>query len=291
MPKGLTQNEVKEYLKTIGFKLIGEYEGFNKNMTIKCNHGHIFENSLKNIKKTPKCPICKKIERELEIKQNLEKNGFTLIKYYTEGKHTVVELMCEHGHINKMNYDNVLKGNKCKVCQHKVLPSIDFIKNFINSEGYELLSDKVIDTTSKISIKCSLGHIYETNWNKFYYGRRCPYCANNKYSKGENKISEILNILNIEFYQQYKFKECKNINMLPFDFYLPQYNICIEYDGIQHFEPIERFGGKEEFSRTKIRDNIKTQYCKDNNIKLIRIPYWDFDNIEMILKNNFNNSK
>ena len=63
--------------------------------------------------------------------------------------------------------------------------------------------------------------------------------------------------------------------------------VCIEYDGIQHFEPIERFGGKEEFSRTKIRDNIKTQYCKDNNIKLIRIPYWDFDNIEMILKKQF----
>ena len=82
--------------------------------------------------------------------------------------------------------------------------------------------------------------------------------------------------------KEYRINECRNILPLPFDFYLPDYNICIEVDGMQHYEPAT-FGGisKEKaidnFRESKIRDNIKTQYCKDNNIKLIRIPYWEFN--------------
>lgn len=283
MPRALTQNEVIEYLRTINLELVGEYKGFNDKMSIKCMYGHTFDNSLKNIKKTPKCPICEKNKRELEIKENIEKNGFTLIEYHTKGKHMVVKVKCKHGHINEMNYDNILKGNKCKVCQHRVLPSIDFIKDFIESKGYKLISENVKSATSKILIKCPLGHEYETCWNKFYGDRRCPYCAN---SKGEESISETLNKLNIKFYRQYKFEDCKNVLPLPFDFYLPSCNTCIEYDGEQHFSPVDIFGGEEGFKSLKKRDGIKTKYCEDNNIKLIRISYWDFKNIENILKNN-----
>ena len=71
---------------------------------------------------------------------------------------------------------------------------------------------------------------------------------------------------------------------LPFDFYIPDLNITIEYDGRQHYEIIDYFGGLDGFIDTKIRDTIKTIYCKENNIKLIRIPYWDFDKIEKILE-------
>ena len=80
---------------------------------------------------------------------------------------------------------------------------------------------------------------------------------------------------------------------LPFDFYIPDLNICIEYDGEQHFEPVD-FGGKgkeyaeKRFKAQQKRDNIKTEYCKNNNIKLIRIPYWEFDNVENILKQELN---
>ena len=58
---------------------------------------------------------------------------------------------------------------------------------------------------------------------------------------------------------------------MPFDFYLPEYNICIEFDGIQHFEPRDAFGGKVEFEKTKLRDKIKDDYCKNNGLSLIRI--------------------
>ena len=73
---------------------------------------------------------------------------------------------------------------------------------------------------------------------------------------------------------------------MPFDFYLPDYNICIEYDGELHYKSIDFYGGEEELMKQQNRDNIKTQYCKDNNITLIRIPYWDLNNINKILSEN-----
>lgn len=92
------------------------------------------------------------------------------------------------------------------------------------------------------------------------------------FSKGESKIIQILTINNIPFEQQKNFKDCKDIRVLPFDFYVNNKYI-IEYDGIQHFESRAHFGGEEEFKITQEHDRIKNQYCKDNNIPIIRIPY------------------
>jgi very-short-patch-repair endonuclease len=97
----------------------------------------------------------------------------------------------------------------------------------------------------------------------------------------------VLEKLNIQFIQQYKFDDCKINYRLLFDFYLPQYNCCIEYDGRQHYEIVERFGGLEGFISTKIRDTYKNWYCEKNNIKIIRISYKDFENIEKILDKEF----
>ena len=79
--------------------------------------------------------------------------------------------------------------------------------------------------------------------------------------------------------------ECKNIKKLRFDFYLPNINICIEYQGEFHYKTIEGIS-KINSLTTQIKcDNIKKEYCKNNNIELIEIPYWDFKNIETILNN------
>ena len=69
------------------------------------------------------------------------------------------------------------------------------------------------------------------------------------------------------------FNECRYKNKLKFDFFLPDKNICIEYDGQQHFYPIRYFGGKKSFELQKIKDKIKDDYCISNNIKIIRIKY------------------
>lgn len=78
---------------------------------------------------------------------------------------------------------------------------------------------------------------------------------------------------NIEYLFNKSLKDCISSSKLRFDFYLPDYNICIEFDGKQHFEPCEQFGGMKEFEKLKIRDNIKNEWCKVNDIKLLRLNY------------------
>lgn len=95
----------------------------------------------------------------------------------------------------------------------------------------------------------------------------------NKMSYGESIISDILKYYGVKFFYDRSLKDCKNISKLRFDFYLPDYNTCIEFDGIQHFKPISIFGGLDGFNETKIRDDIKNKWCNVNKIKLIRFNY------------------
>ena len=140
-----------------------------------------------------------------------------------------------------------------------------------------------INNSTKIKIKHNkCDYEYEVRPRDFLQGYRCPKCNE---SKGEKIISKWLDKNLIKYEKEKKFPDCKYKKELRFDFYLEDYNICIEYDGIQHFRP-KSFGGQnkdKEFKLTQIRDNIKTKYCEDNNIKLIRIKYTDYDNIEKIL--------
>lgn len=98
-------------------------------------------------------------------------------------------------------------------------------------------------------------------------------------SKGEIEIRNYLRENNIRFTKQKKFKTCKNIRVLRFDFYLPDFNLLIEYQGKQHFEPIKRcksWSDKktiEEFEKIKSNDRIKKTWCAINGKKLITINY------------------
>ena len=78
---------------------------------------------------------------------------------------------------------------------------------------------------------------------------------------------------NIIFVYQKTFSNCKFKRNLVFDFYLPEQNICIEYDGAQHFKINKHFGGIESLKLQQKKDEIKNEYCKNNNINLIRIKY------------------
>lgn len=102
-------------------------------------------------------------------------------------------------------------------------------------------------------------------------------CGCNK-SKGELIISQILNKMNIKFQQQKSFSNLYgNKGLLKFDFYLLDYNICIEYQGIQHYKDVSFF--KETLEERQERDNKKREYCKEHDIPLIEISYWDYDKI------------
>lgn len=99
-------------------------------------------------------------------------------------------------------------------------------------------------------------------------------------SRGEELLSKLFSQMNIEFIPQKTFDDCRNSETgckLYFDFYLPDYNYCIEYDGIQHFEKTR--WSHDDFEERKIRDNIKNTYCDNNGIKLVRLTFEDYNNI------------
>lgn len=102
-------------------------------------------------------------------------------------------------------------------------------------------------------------------------------------SRGEQKVNFILTKLNISFIPQYHIKDLKSKKNYPlyFDFYLPDYNLVIEYQGEQHYAPLNRWHFTEDnFLELKERDNLKKEYCKKNNIKFIEIPYTDYDKLD-----------
>lgn len=92
-------------------------------------------------------------------------------------------------------------------------------------------------------------------------------------SNGEKFIVDLLTKWEIEHIPQKKFNDCKNIKALPFDFYIPSKNVCIEYNGKQHYEIVPFYGGEEGFTKRQKNDEIKKKFCKDNNIQLVCLPY------------------
>lgn len=144
-----------------------------------------------------------------------------------------------------------------------------------------------VNSVTPIKLYCSIHDTYfERTPNSLLNAKTgCPKCSN-KHS--ENMVGHILDSAGIMYEREKTFPSCKDKNMLPFDYYLPEWNLIIEYDGEDHYMPIDRSGhGKEaaqrKFEYTQSHDSIKNAFCSDNGIKLIRIPYWEKKNIEEYL--------
>ena len=173
-----------------------------------------------------------------ELKEMVESEGYVFHSSYTKGKgKRYMTITCPNGHTYDKRMDGWKNGERCKECQRLTQEQV---RSRIEKEGYKLLSEYK-SYHEKILVQCPNSHEpYEVQLANFDCGKRCPYCSNN--FKGENKIMDFLRNNNIEFIPQYVYEECKYIQPMPFDFYLPKYNLCIEYDGEQHFKPISFCG-------------------------------------------------
>lgn len=106
-------------------------------------------------------------------------------------------------------------------------------------------------------------------------------CSKCKMSLGETLIERWLRDHGIEYKKQHFFPDLYHDRRpVTFDFYLPAFNIAIEYDGSQHFNVIPMWGGKKGFEQVKRRDVMRNRYCADQNIRLVRVPYWHRKNID-----------
>ena len=267
------------------------YKNGRTKVKIICKKHDIFEQTPDAHIQGQGCPICNNKKVTLEnfiIKSNkIHNNKFDYSIVILKNTATKVKIICpKHGVFEQRPNDH-LQGSGCILCRNdnKRKPLKEFIisSNQIHNNKYNYTLVKYKNNKSKIKIICPIHGVFEQILINHLIGQGCPKCNE---SKGEKEIKEILESNNIIFEIQKKFKNCINIKPLPFDFYLPKYNTCIEYDGKQHFEPIDFFGGEKGLQERIKRDEIKTNYCNNKNIKLIRIPYSKFDDIENILIKN-----
>lgn len=175
---------------------------------------------------------------------------------------------------------NHLNGIGCPICT-KLKKHNEFIEKAREKHGdkYGYGLANYVNWKTKIIITCG-DHTFEQTPDSHLKGQGCPKCNT---SKGEDKILKYLKDNNIIHKQEHRFKDCKNKQQLPFDFYIPELNTCIEFDGIQHFQPVARFGGEKAFQNRVTNDHIKSTYCAINNINLIRIRYDQISQINEIL--------
>lgn len=161
-----------------------------------------------------------------------------------------------------------------------------FIKeaNFVHDFKFSYEKTNYIKNQIKVIITCPIHGDFEQRPLSHLQGNGCTNCSE---SKGEKFIAKYLDKNNISYYRQHKFNDCKNIFQLPFDFFIPKYRTCIEFDGKQHYEPADFFGGIEAFEKLKINDKIKDDYCEENYINLIRIRYDQIEKIDNILNESF----
>lgn len=291
--------EINDFNPNIDF--LSKYTGVDNKIKCRCKlHNIEYEATPCSLKKHISCPECIRIMRHArtddEFKKELKEryptiqslSKFTGTDKPTKFKCTVCgyEWTAQPNRLLNVNKDECgcprCKGKHYKITEDdlrerisKASPNTEYISGFIH------VADKAI-------FKCKVcGYEWESLVGNILGGTGCPKC---KMSKGEIKIGQYLDAHNIKYRTQHIFDDCKNKYTLRFDFYLPEFNCCIEYDGIQHFKYCT-FGAKnrtaEELVVIQERDKIKDEYCKEKSIDLIRIPYTDFDNIEKILDKYF----
>lgn len=261
------------------------FDSFNTDKHRCTNCCHKYENSLAYY-------IEVELGLKLEDMWDFEKNNQLEINpyYVTKGTNKKAYFKCKRGiHESEMRkISSFTKGNGCQKCKsedtgNRKRLSYEYIKNKIEECEYKLLSKEYVNAHTKLNIECTKGHIYNVVWNSFQQGSRCPICNE---SKGEKEVEKILNKYSIKYILQYKIEELVGINggNLSYDFYLPDYNLLIEYQGEQHDKAFNYFGGEEKLKKQQEHDKRKREYAKEHNIELLEIWYWDYDNIEDILK-------
>ena len=211
------------------------------------------------------------IEKSNLIHKN--KYDYSLIDY--KNQRSIIMIICpEHGEFKQIAYSHS-QGIGCPTCGGATRKTTEeFIKeaNKIHNFKYNYKLTIYKSAHKKVKIICPEHGIFEQTPNGHIRGNSCPNCKYN-ISKGEITITNYLTENSIKFIPQYKFENCKIKRPLPFDFYLSEHNICIEYDGSQHFRSSKAWGGEEKLKLTQYRDKTKNEYCKNNNIRLIRIKY------------------
>lgn len=306
-----TLEKAKKIFAKKGLKLLAEkYESATTNMPFVCSkhpEKGIQYRSLSAINNTntPGCKYCgyeqskeKQIDKSLyeEMNQVFANNQLQLIDTEYRGVKEWYHCKClnnpSHGVVLKRYTDVKHLNQGCPKCGYEKLiearrKPISYYKDIVESNGYifkEIKYNHRNEGCTEIYFTCpkhsqhgiqmkTVGKIKEQG---------CFYCSE---SKGEAKIRQALTSRNIKYISQKWFKDLRGIgdNPLSYDFYLLEYNILIEFQGIQHEKPIDIFGGEKQFQIQQEHDKRKRDYAENNNYKLLEIWHYEIDCIDEII--------
>lgn len=300
MPKKMTHGEFVSRVESErgkDYEVLGEYKNFRTKVLIRhapCNTEYeVTPANLLHYKK--KCKKC--TNKQNGRNKSLGQSGFaSKVKdiygdeYKVLGKYinARTKILIKHVCGSERYYlpYNFLNGRGCPVCStRKRRTPQDFVK-----EVYDLTGDEYTPLGDFVNVESKLlmrhnecGNEWMVAPSKFINNRRCPNCI---FSQGETVISEALDSMYCNYLKEYKFDDCRHERELRFDFAVIENDkviLLIEYDGIQHFKVTGGWGTEEQLRITKLRDEIKNEYCKKNDIPLIRIPYWEKENAKGII--------
>lgn len=272
-------------------KVIDRLANFKNNRTYYnciCDCGNtriVYGNDLTS----GKISMCKKCAELIRLKKKRkdytgQKFGkLTILKMiYEHYNNTKALCLCDCGNEKIIDMQNILNGHtqSCGCYEQESRFNREHLQDITGNKYGSLTAIEPTDMrTSNGSVKwkckCDCGNIVYISHSNLTQGKTLS-CGCRENSQWEEFIDSYLKSLNIDFEREKRFNDCRNIqgsDMLPFDFYIPLYNLIIEYDGQHHFEPIPYWGGEEKFQITQRNDNIKNNYCLSHNISLLRIPY------------------
>lgn len=261
---------------------LSDYKKSREKIVIICKtHGEFYCTPDNHIRNKSGCPYCSnnKLNNNLFIEKAKKLHGdvydYSKVKYLKH-REKITIICSEHGEFEQTP-DSHLQGSGCIYCFKNIKTSIEkFKKKSLEKHGdkydYSMVN-KIKNNSTKVTIICYNHGKFQQQIKHHMSGSGCPKCNE---SKGELEVMMFLKNNNIAYEFQKIFIDCLNTKTnksLKFDFYLPKMNICIEFDGVQHYKPVKYFGGVKKFEELQRRDKIKSEYCLKNNIELIRIRY------------------
>ncbi|HCU06958.1 MAG TPA: hypothetical protein DIC42_05210 [Holosporales bacterium] len=286
-------NNIKNYIKINNIELeilSNTYENNKVPLIFKCRCGESFTCSLTKFIDRGKirCNKC-----SLELRVELSRNDINYVKrqfkdknytpMFDEYKNCFEPLLCSNkeGYIGLLSFNNLKHNNDFGIVSKNNPYSIQNINKYITNNNLNcvVISNTFVNANTKLKFRCSCGNVYKSTWKSFVTNNndRCDLCSK-KQSKYAFKVEEKLKEIGIEYEKEHNFEDCKNINVLRFDFIVYKKNdfILIEVDGQTHFKPA--WNGYEGLIKQQRLDRIKNEYCLKNNIKLLRIPYTNINN-------------
>lgn len=263
------------YSKTI-------YNGSLKNIIIIDNITNIEYTQRANSHLSGINPFKKMTTKEfisLSIKNYGDDYDYSLVNYINYHK-KIKLIFKETGEVFEQSPANHFSGYRPERLKKKDSEKFINESNIIHDNKYIYKKTDYNKSTINVLITCPEHGDFEKNPSIHLQGFGCPNCNE---SEGLKIISKFLNENNILYYKQHKFNDD---NSLPFDFYISTMRTAIEFDDKHHYEPIDSFGGLRYYNKLKIINKLKSEYCENNFINLIRIKYNQIDDINKILWDN-----